>query len=52
MMDKNTRMERKVTYDREQRVKEQHTKARDQVLIKEQKTTIKPPYDPLPYSVT
>jgi hypothetical protein len=50
--DKAMRLDRKEVYDKKHRVKEQTIKMGDKVLIKQQKTTVKPPFDPKPYSVT
>merc|ERR1711864_42419 len=46
------RKEMKERYDRKNRVKERHIKPGDRVLIKQEKTTVRPPYDPKPYKVT
>merc|ERR1712059_151974 len=50
--DEKTRRERKERYDRKKRVKECHIKPGDRVLIKQERTTVRPPYDPKPYEVT
>ena len=39
------RQERKVIYDKKHRTQEQEKKTGDKVLVKQQKTTIKPPFD-------
>ena len=52
LKDKSSRLDRKVVYDKKHRVKEQHIQPGDNVLIKQQKTTVKPPFDPKPYCVT
>ena len=49
--DKARRLERKVGYDTKHRTQEQQIKTGDKVLVKQQKTTIKPPFDPKPYHV-
>ena len=50
--DKTTRTDRKKTFDKKHRVREEKIQPGDRVLIKQQKTTIKPPFDPKPYVVT
>ena len=50
--DKKTRKERKERYDEKNRVKECQIKPGDRVLMRQEKTTVKPPYDPNPYEVT
>ena len=50
--DKTTRADRKKTFDKKHRVREEKIQPGDRVLIKQQKTTIKPPFDPKPYVVT
>jgi hypothetical protein len=50
--DAETRVARKEIFDKKHKVKEQIIQPGDQVLIKQQKTTIKPPFDPTPYDVT
>ena len=52
LKDKSTRLDRKAGYDKKHRVKEQQIQPGDKVLIKQQKTTVKPPFDPKPYCVT
>ena len=42
---------RKERYDKKRRVKEVKMVPGDRVLIKQRKTTVKPPYDPKPYTV-
>ena len=49
--DRATRLERKVIYDKKHRTREQEIKPGDKVLVKQQKTTTKPPFDPKPYQV-
>ena len=46
--DRRTRKER---YDEKNKVKECQVKPGDRVLMKQEKTTVKPPYDPNPYKV-
>ena len=50
--DAETRAVRKQVFDKKHKVREQSIQPGDQVLIKQQKTTIKPPFDPAPYDVT
>ena len=50
--DAETRAARKQVFDKKHKVREQSIQPGDQVLIKQQKTTIKPPFDPAPYDVT
>merc|ERR1712059_198119 len=50
--DEKTRKKRKERYDRKNRVKEHHIKTGDRVLIKQEKTMVRPLYDPKPYEVT
>ena len=50
--DGETRAARKHVFDKKHRVREQIIQPGDQVLIKQQKTTVKPPFDPSPYDVT
>ena len=45
------RQERKVIYDKKHRTQEQEKKTGDKVLVKQQKTTIKPPFDTRPHHV-
>ena len=42
---------RKQIYDKKHRTQVQEIKPGDKVLVKQQKTTIKPPFDPKPYQV-
>ena len=49
--DKVTRSKRKEVYDKKHRTQEQEIKPGDMVLVKQQKTTTKPPFDPKPYQV-
>lgn len=51
-MDREERMKRKVTFDKKHRAKEQEIKEGDKVMIKQEKTTVKPPFDPKPFTVT
>ena len=50
--DEETRAARKKVFDKKHKVREQSIQPGDQVLIKQEKTTIKPPFDPTPYDVT
>ena len=50
--DEESRAHRKQVFDKKHRVREQIIQPGDQVLIKQEKTTIKPPFDPAPYDVT
>jgi hypothetical protein len=50
--DMETRQKRKETFDKSKRAVMKEITAGDKVLIKQQKTTLKPPYDPKPYTVT
>ena len=50
--DAKTREERKIKLDKRRRGKEIEYRIGDQVMIKQKKTTIKPPFDPKPYTVT
>ena len=50
--DAETRAARKEMFDKKHKVKKQIIQPGDQVLIKQEKTTIKPPFDPKPYDVT
>ena len=45
------REERKVRYDKKNQVQEHQVKPGDKVIIKQEKNTVKPPYDPKPYIV-
>jgi hypothetical protein len=49
--DKVTRLRRKEVYDKKHRTHEQEMKPGDMVLVKQQKTITKPPFDPKPYQV-
>ena len=49
--DERTRKERKERYDEKNKVKERQVKPGDRVLMKQEKMTVKPPYDPNPYKV-
>ena len=49
--DKVTRLQRKEVYDKKNRTREQEIKPGDRVLVKQQKTSTKPPFDPKPYQV-
>ena len=51
-MDREERMKRKVTFDKKHRANEQEIKEGDKVMIKQEKTTVKPPFDPKPFTVT
>ena len=51
-MDREERLKRKKTFDKKHRAKEQEIKEGDSVMIKQQKTTVKPPFDPKPFTVT
>ena len=50
--DGETRAARKQVFDKKYRVRERIIQTGDQVLIKQQKTTLNPPFDPTPYDVT
>jgi hypothetical protein len=52
VMDREERLKRKKTFDKKHRAKEQEIKEGDSVMIKQQKTTVKPPFDPKPFTVT
>ena len=52
MMDIETREKRKRRFDKTKHAKHEEIVKGDKVLVKQQKTTIKPPYDPKPYRVT
>ena len=46
------KLQQKANFDKHHRVKEKHIGVGDKVLIKQTKTTTKPPFDPSPYNVT
>ena len=48
----NKKMEQKRQFDRKHKARPKHINVGDKVLIKQQKTTIKPPYNPDPFTVT
>ena len=50
--DEEKKKTRKEVYDKKHRSKEVKITPGDKVLIKQEKTTIKPPFDPAPYEVT
>ena len=50
--DKKTRSKRKLDRDTKKRAVEKTILAGDKVLVHQKKSTIKPPYDPKPYTVT
>ena len=50
--DKLAREKRKIRFDSAKHVKVQEMVAGDRVLIKQKKTSIKPPFDPKPYTIT
>ena len=50
--DAKTREERKVKLDKRRRARDIEYKEGDRVLIKQKKTTVKPPFDPKPYTIT
>ena len=52
MRDIETRERRKTRFDKTKHAKEEEIVKGNKVLVKQQKTTIKPPYDPKPYVVT
>ena len=52
VMDAETREKRKSRFDKTKHAKDEKIVKGDKVLVKQQKTTIKPPYDPKPYLVT
>ena len=52
VMDIETREKRKRRFDKTKHAKDERIVKGDKVLVKQQKTTIKPPYDPKPYLVT
>ena len=45
------KMEQKRNFDRRRRAKQKDIKVGDEILIKQQKSTTKPPFDPVPYTV-
>ena len=49
--DRETREKRKEVFDKRKRAVKKEVKPGDKVLVKQQKTTLKPPYDPKPYTV-
>ena len=49
--DKETRLARKEKHDKRKTAKEKKIEKGDRVLISQRKTTVKPPYDPKPYTV-
>ena len=49
--DRETREKRKEVFDKSKRAVMKKVKPGDKVLVKQQKTTLKPPYDPKPYTV-
>ena len=51
MMDIETREKRKRRFDKTKHAKDEEIVKGDKVLVKQQKTTVKPPYDPNPYVV-
>ena len=51
VQDGRTRKERKERYDRRNKVQERQVEKGDRVLIKQEKSMVKPPYDPKPYTV-
>ena len=51
-MDKVTRSKRKKVFDLKKRAVLKKIVPGDKVLIKQQKNTVKPPYNPNPYTVT
>ena len=50
--DASTREERKLKLDKRRRARDIEYKEGDRVLIKQKKTTTKPPFDPKPYTIT
>jgi hypothetical protein len=50
--DKLAREKRKIKFESAKHVKVQDMVAGDRVLIKQKKTSIKPPFDPKPYTIT
>ena len=50
--NKAAKLVEKETYDRRKKVQEQEIKPGDKILIKQQKSTIKSPFDPKPFEVT
>ena len=51
VQDGRTRKERKERYDRRNKVQEHQVEKGDRVLIKQEKTMVKLPYNPKPYTV-
>ena len=49
--DREERLARKEEFDKKHKARNQDIKKGDKVLIKQQKTTIKPPYNPKPFTV-
>ena len=49
---KERQLKNKIYHDQKLHAKQKETQIGDQVLLKQQKTTIKPPWDPEPYTVT
>ena len=50
--DRETREKQKEVFDKRKRAVLKDIKSGDQVLIKQQKSTVNPPYDPKPFTVT
>ena len=49
--DEEVRVKRKERFDKTKHAKEEEMKLGDQVLFKQTKSSIKPPYDPKPYTI-
>ena len=49
--DEKTRKKKKVQYDKENSVQDPKIESGDSVLVKQNKSATKPPFDPVPYSV-
>ena len=50
--DKETKVQQKEVFDKRKRAVLKKVQPGDKVLIKQQKSSVKPPYDPKPYTVT
>ena len=51
-VDREAREKRKTRFDKAKHVREQEVVVGNKVLLKQQKSSIKPPFDPEPYTVT
>ena len=52
VVDREAREKRKTRFDKAKHVREQEVVVGNKVLLKQQKSSIKPPFDPEPYTVT